>query len=636
MKKTKALTTATLSILFTLSAAASGPAGMFNMRPKYHIGTNSGWFTMPDSALDFQITYNSWDLEKQKRIHNREISKVALEMIERAQRQIVMSAFLFDSMYGASAPEFDIVQAVATKFIEKKRANPRLNIVVILDSINRAYAGRISPVVQKFKENGIDVYYTEMEVTKPAFRDGKIEELKAKFAKLDKESEGKAGMMIDQILGQLELPKQIDGHPITVETLTGAALGKANHRKILVTDVDGTAEMKALVSSANPHNASDDSTNIGISVQGELAKFVYTVLREDAKASLYQQASRPENRAAQKYALLSDETIAKYGPLSKENGRYKDYVQTTLPDAQIARLDKTTKGQNLVRAKFVSEGQIKPEVIRLLDSSKADDEIRIQMFYLSEPSVVEAIARAANRPGRTKPILMLMDPNKDAFNSIKDGSPNRQVTAYLMDKSKNIQVRWYATHGEQNHAKVMSITNASTGKYELIEGSCNWTSKNMNDINMEANFVVDGSSRLNTKFNNRFDILYGNKEEGQQYSLDYAAFDLPTTRYMNVGYKEVKKWTSDQMALFVSNNRARISEVFERELKQIPSVDSVKASSVAAISIEKNKSDLLRIVSLLVGQDMIDKGDTAEAQNEWKAKYMMKWVDGEKHGYVGW
>jgi hypothetical protein len=321
-----------------------------------------------------------------------------------------------------------------------------------------------------------------------------------------------------------------------------------------------------------------------------------------------------------------------------KSDRYKEYVQNTLPDPQIARLDRTTKGENLVRAKFVSEGEIKPEVIRLLDQSKADDDIRIQMFYLSEPTVVEAIARAANRPGRTKPILMLMDPNKDAFNSIKDGSPNRQVTAHLLKNSPNIQVRWYATHGEQNHAKVMSITNAKTGKFEIIEGSCNWTSKNMNGINMEANFVVESSSRLVGKFNNRFDILYGNKEAGQQYSLDYSAFDLPTTRYMNIGYKSVKTWTPEQMAQYVSLNRARISEVLERELRQIPSVDGAKAASVAALSIETAKQpDVLRIVSLLVGQEMADKGgEGIEPMQEWTAKYMKKWTDGERHGYVGW
>ncbi len=632
MKKTKALTTAALSALLTLTASA----GTISLRPNFHKGTDSGWFYTPEADLDFQMTYNGWDLAQQKRVHHRGISPVALDMIKHAQKQIIMSAFLFDSMYSTSKPEFDIVQAIADLFLEKKRTNPEMKITVILDSINRAYASRISPVVQKFRENGIDVFYTDMSVTKPSTRDGQLEAMIEKLQKLDRETKGQSQVLIDQLTSQLELPKQIDGAPVTLETILEAAQLKANHRKILVTDVDGTDTMKALVSSANPHNASDDSTNIGISVKGELAKFVYGVLREDALHSLKQQALRPENTVSQKFALLSKQTLAKYGPLSLDNKNYKQYGQDELPAYGFYRLDDGSRGEGRVKVKFVSEGKIKPEIIHMLGKSKADDDIRIQMFYLSEPSVVDAIAAAANRPGRTKPILMLMDPNKDAFNSIKDGSPNRQVSAYLLSKSPNIKIRWYATHGEQNHAKVMSITNASTGKNQIIEGSCNWTSKNMNDINMEADFAVDGSAKLNAKFNKQFDILYGNLEPGQQYSLDYSAFDLKTTRAMNAGYKTVKTWKPEQMTEYVARNRQRIQEIFIKELLMIPSVDGINAAAIADTSIEKNKTDLVRIVSFLVGQDAISANDTPEAAKEWQDKYMKKWIAGEQHGYVGW
>jgi hypothetical protein len=158
----------------------------------------------------------------------------------------------------------------------------------------------------------------------------------------------------------------------------------------------------------------------------------------------------------------------------------------------------------------------------MLNELQPDDRVRIQMFYLSDIDIVDLIASVSKKLNH--PIQIILDPNKDAFNYIKDGTPNRQVAAHLMEKHKsqgaNLVIRWYETHGEQNHAKIMSITNEKANKYELFTGSANWTGKNLKDINMEANLRVIGSTKLNAKFNRLFDLFWHNAD-GMVYTIPY-------------------------------------------------------------------------------------------------------------------
>ena len=86
-----------------------------------------------------------------------------------------------------------------------------------------------------------------------------------------------------------------------------------------------------------------------------------------------------------------------------------------------------------------------------------------------------------------------------------------------------IEIRWYSTHGEQNHAKIMSVTNAHSKKYVLINGSANWTGRNTDGVNMESDIVLKGSSKIVNQFNQFFDLFWSNSD-GNEYSLDYSAF----------------------------------------------------------------------------------------------------------------
>lgn len=626
-------------LISTSSMASTNINGLLELSPKNRVGVNSGWFHVDESSVDFHMSYNGFDLKNHKRIRNREIIHKALSMIDQARSQIVMNVFLFDNMFSKTIPELDVVTEITNKLIQKKKNNPKINITIILDPLHRAYSRRTSDSVSKFLENGIDVFYSDLLPMKATSKLGFPEGIGHIGRIIDEISLGLFGTIINSTAAAINLPVgKLDGHQIDLEVAFGASLLKANHRKILVTDIDGTDEFETLVSSENPHNGSDDSTNTSLSVKGDLAKFVYSVLREDAAHSMLKQTSIPLTTGMPKYAQLSSASKEEYNLPKYSPKKLDAYFAEVLPAIDIASLNKG-QGSQETRAKFVSEIEVKKEAIRLLENAKADDIVRIQMFYLSEPEIVNTIAKVSARSDRkNNPIQILLDPSKDAFNKIKDGTPNRQVAHYLLNefKNSNINLRWYATHGEQNHAKVMSITNKETSKFEIFTGSTNWTGKNMNNINMEANLSVAGNERIVEKFNANFDKLFNNEDPFVLYSWDYSAYDLKTTRNLNSGHEVVSKWSDEKVSTWISDHKEEIIAIYSNKYRaQFNSLSNDDFLNWANEKISKDKSETMRAVRYIVGS-AVNKDSNEKKFSKWKKKYLKKWISGEKLGFVSW
>jgi hypothetical protein len=317
----------------------------------------------------------------------------------------------------------------------------------------------------------------------------------------------------------------IDGVPMTLEMAYNLAQLKANHRKLLVTDKDGALE--ALVASANPHDASYGSANYGISVVGSPAAFVYNVIRADiahslerARQAAAQNPAEPD-RYARRFAYLGKDSAAKVA------ADVRAYVADggILPSLKLAADPAGATAQ----VKVVTEQAIKAEVLKMLAAVGPNDVVRIQMFYLSQLDVVAALLQAARKlSDASTQLKIVLDPNKDAFNNIKDGTPNRQVARYLVEQLQAMGVKdprhtvlkWYSTHGEQNHAKIMSVTNDAAKKYEIITGSANWSSKNIGSPNMESDLAVRGAKGVVDAYNKIFDGLWSNAG-GVEYTIAY-------------------------------------------------------------------------------------------------------------------
>jgi phosphatidylserine/phosphatidylglycerophosphate/cardiolipin synthase-like enzyme len=437
-----------------------------------------------------------------------EINPAALAMISRARRHIVLSVFLFDNLYAAAPGQTDLVRAYTDALLRKKAATPDIDIAVILDASHRAYGHRVSPAEQAFRAHGIDVFYSDLLADlKSGTMLGVREGAGHLNRGVDRLTLGAWSSVLSQVFGRAKLPARFDGDLLSLESVYNIALLKANHRKLLVTD-NGAGEYEALVTSANPHNASASHVNTGIWVRGAPARFLYNLLRADLRQSA---------GLGGVYAHWHD---------AADRSHRRTFLETHFPPIALDPAGApSNSAPRTIGVTVATEVEIGAAVLETLARTGPGDEIRIQMFYLSFQPVIDAILAAAGRSGR--PVRLLLDANKDSFNREKDGTPNRQVARYLRAEAARrglpLAIRWYATHGEQNHAKVMSIANPQTGRYALTTGSCNWTGRNIDGINMEANLLLENARDCVAAFNSRFDLLWSNAD-GCEYSLPYEAF----------------------------------------------------------------------------------------------------------------
>ena len=144
------------------------------------------------------------------------------------------------------------------------------------------------------------------------------------------------------------------------------------------------------------------------------------------------------------------------------------------------------------RVQVLTEGEIGAAILRNFALTRAGDSIDIAMFYLSDRNVIQALIAAARRGVAVRVIL---DPNKDAFGRTKNGIPNRSVAAELAAASDGaIKLRWFRTHGEQFHSKLVVMRTANEFWFTL--GSANLTRRNLENFNLEANIAAQRAAEL--------------------------------------------------------------------------------------------------------------------------------------------
>lgn len=473
----------------------------------------SPWFPVNEGDVGFFMNYTGFTYTNAEHTAGRRffvgaIEPEVLRIVGAAEQRIVLSVFLFDNFYARDPPERDIVGELTEALVHRRTDVPDIRIAVILDPSHKAYGRRESPAERRFRENGIDVFYSDLlSGLKRATFTGVREGLGHVNRGIDVVTFGGWGALWTGLFSQAKIPKQFDGDTMSLETVYNALLMKANHRKLLVADDHGT-NLVAMVSSANPHNASASHVNSAVTVRGDPARYVYNVLRADMEHSA---------SLGGRYAHWHDDAT---------RGYRRAFFSERFPELPVAE---PAAVQPAVRAAILTESAIPELVTGWLNGVETGDAVRLQMFYLSFEPVVDALVEASTRTD--VPLRLLLDANKDSFNREKDGTPNRQVARHLLAEAARrggrIEIRWYSTHGEQNHAKTLSIVNPRTGKRLLTTGSCNWTGRNMDGVNMEANIAVDGAEGVTADFNALFDRFWTNAD-GNEYSLPYDALSDET------------------------------------------------------------------------------------------------------------
>lgn len=436
---------------------------------------------VPPGGVRVLVDSTAWDAAGGRRVLRQEIADEALRMIGEADAFVVADFFLWNDWQG---PEPETHRALARELADALRAararRPGLPVLVLTDPINRLYGGAAPAFFDDMAAAGVRVVFTDLF----RMRDSNLVlGPPARFL-------GAAGRWA-WTAGFLDRPRFANpftpsGPPLGLRQYARLLQFKANHRKVLVTGrSDGS--IRALATSFNPADGSSAHSNVGIIVDGGAAA---DALESELKviewslAGPYGLPGRPAHEAradleaVKAKAALLPRTAASAGP----------------------------------RARWLTEGGIRAGLLELLGSAEKGDELRVAMFYLSDRAVLGSLGRAAARGAGVR---MILDPNRDAFGRKKNGVPNRPVAASL---AGNIAVRWADTHGEQFHVKAVSLRRAD-GRCALLAGSANWTRRNLQDLNLEADVLLEDCPEACGTFDAWFDRAWGNSD-GRSHVTD--------------------------------------------------------------------------------------------------------------------
>ncbi|GKV55935.1 phospholipase D [Sporosarcina sp. NCCP-2222] len=403
-------------------------------------------------------------------VHELSIFDEVYKMIDEAESFIVLDFFLMDH-YSDEKVEFPkIAETLTAKLIQKKQENPNMDIVFITDPLNTGYGSYDSKWFTKLEDAGIEVVYSDLD----KLRDSTpiySGLYRTIFRWIHVEKKG----WIPNAMAS-EAPK------MTLASYMKLLNVKANHRKTMVTD------KAALVTSGNPHDASGFHGNVALKVSGAVINDI----------------------------LESEEAVVRY-----TNGG-------SLPRAEAVE---SKEGQYAVQ--YVTERKILDALLQDIGRTKKGDRIRMGMFFVAMPEVVEAIEDAVDRGVE---VQMILDPNENSFGNEKSGLPNRPVMQKMMDETdKKIQVRWYNTVIGQYHTKLVFVE-TKQGTY-ITNGSANLTDRTLNNYNLEGNLrvIAPNDSQLVRQLNAYFDRLWSN--EDALYTLDFEEYQNEFTFFQRGIYR---------------------------------------------------------------------------------------------------
>ena len=466
-------------------AGALGATGWWHttkpLLPGMHVIGN--WVPVPLNGLLLLADVTTADAYGRPVVHQ-EIFDETLRVIADARDFIVLDFFLFNGNLGQSReattpPARRLAAELRDALIAAKRAHPDLRILLISDPINDVYGAEPSPDFALLTKAGVEVVRTHLD----RLRDSNP--LYSSCWRLAMSWWSDAGE------GAGWLPNPLETAPSQLSFRAWARLLnlKANHRKVVIAD-DGRKGLVGVVGSANPHDASSSHSNLALGVRG----FALLPL------------------------LQSELAIARFSGW-----------RGNLPLALAAAPRGINRGidrSKVVLVRVLSEGAIEDAVLEQIRGAHPGDHIDAALFYLAERNIIEALLGAA---ARGVEVRVLLDPNGEAFGRSKSGIPNRPVASELLSQSDGaVKIRWYRTHGEQFHVKMLAVR--SPERLWLTLGSANFTRRNLDDYNLEANVAVEAAA--NTPFagdvSRWFETLWNNRgPPGSEYTTDFGTYADP-------------------------------------------------------------------------------------------------------------
>ena len=421
----------TLKLLLALFVLTLVGVGFYHTYKPLPPGISHSGDALPlsDAALLVDATLHHNDGSETR---DHEIFDEILRLISQAKSFVLVDMFLFNDSSPEGIEHRHLSEQLTEALINQKAEQPELEIVVISDPLNTLYGGSVSPWFQALRQAGIAVTETNLQPLRdsnPAW--SAIWRLCCQWFGNNPEGGW--------------LPNALGTQPVTIRSYLALPNFKANHRKVLVAD-EG-ANLRALVTSANPHDGSSRHSNTAISFTGQA---VTDVLKSE-----------------QAVLNMSDQSSPTLDKLISEANN----SQTT---------DQHTEGKIAVK----TESAILDSALQMITGAQSGSRLDLAFFYLSHREIVAALLDAHERGASVR---VLLDANSEAFGHQKSGIPNRQVALEL--HKAGIPVRWCNTVGEQCHSKLLALRPLA-GATELLLGSANLTRRNLDNLNLETDVWV--------------------------------------------------------------------------------------------------------------------------------------------------
>jgi len=413
----------------------------------------------PADAVEF-LADTTWVDEAGVRHVEQRIFDAVFDMIRSARRLVLLDMFLYNDFQGSMPERTRMLSGELTDvLLAKKRELPGIRIVVITDPINVVYGSVVSQQFERLREAAIEVVITDL---------ARLADSNIPYSPLWRLLVKPFGTAPGQMLRN---PFDENGRVSLRSYLYGLNF-RANHRKLIIADAG--QDWSALVTSANPHDASSAHHNVAIRYRGRAV----ADLLETENAVLRFSGGSPVDQPMQIEGRQATATVA-----------------------------------------VLTERAIKDAALDLIDTAGPGERVDLATFYLSDRAVIASIKRAARRGAALR---ILLDPSKDAFGYPKNGIPNQPVAAEL--HREGIPVRWVHTHGEQCHVKMLIRTDGS-GEGALLLGSANLTRRNLDDFNLETNVLVrvPPSHACLSDACRQFELLWNN-EPGRLFSVSYEHY----------------------------------------------------------------------------------------------------------------
>ncbi len=518
------------------------------------VSYESPLYTVDHVNFYYDLTYpapGSGDRFTQKRhIYDR-----ILQMVDEADRFIVIDMFLFNNYVHKGQAYPKLSEGLADHLIKRKQQQPDMQIVFITDEVNTNYNSGPNPLLEKMRQAGISIIMTDVD----PLRDSTP--VYSAVWRTFFQWFGQAGE------GTIPNAMATGGPDVTFRSYLKLINVKANHRKAVITD------HSALVSTGNVHDASAYHSNVAFEVQGPIigdllkaeqavvdlsgypvklptytppTKAIDTTSDTDqvTASSDTKEAAAPSNSSnangntnGNGNEANTERTTSAASSASATSGAHSSRTTSnnndaTTTDGTNSNTDASTSDP--IQLRYITEGKVYSRLLEAINDTKKGDTLWMGMFYLADSEVTKELL-AADQRGVT--IKLILDPNQNAFGQDKIGIPNRPVAAELNEKSGGrIGIRWYNTTDEQYHTKLMYI-HKPDGKDLIIGGSSNFTPRNLKDYNLENDLWISASNQnpLMLEVNSYFNMLWNN--DGEQYTLPLSMYQEQTTWLKDIAYR---------------------------------------------------------------------------------------------------